>query len=177
MGKLLLIFLFIASSFPVLNAQIKTDKIDDFTGERYVVTERVRFVDGRMYTLTAELVRKDGKDYIGCNFWAHKPFTMNKGNKLYLKFSDGTAMKAVCVEDVAPQNTGISIRERMAYFLCEPEDGMIEKMAESPVVRFRLETKLGDYEYLRNIEYDVKKRRANQMIEQAVAFKELLYSE
>lgn len=166
MKKLLLTLLAIMA-VSLAEAQIKTDKIDEFTGERTIVTERVRLVDGMRYTLTAELIRMgDGKDYIRCNLWAGQPFTINKGNNLFLKFSDGTVMKAVCTENAASNVVG----ERRATFLCSPETGLIEKMAETQLTRFKLETSFGDYELLGDIEYDIKKRRARQMQEQAVAF-------
>lgn len=173
MKKLLLTLLAIMA-VSLAEAQIKTDRIDEFTGERTIVTERVRLLDIHAYTLTAELIRKgDGKDYIRCNFWANRPFTINKGDNLFLKFADGTIMKAVCAENAAPKASGMG-GERRATFLCSPETGLIEKMAETQLTRFKLETSLGDYELLGDIEYDIKARRARQMREQAVAFLEAL---
>ena len=149
----------------VVNAQIKSDRVDEFTGERIMVTERVRIIDGKWYTLTVALADKGGKDYLECNFWANRAFSLENGKTvLYLKFDDGTVGKAVCMDDEVARRSGVQIRERHAEFLCVPDSDLINKMSKNLVVKFRFTPTSGD------LEYDVKERRARQLQEQAIAF-------
>lgn len=160
------VFLLMAMMLPMcINAQIKSDIIDEFLGVRKIVTERVTMVKGMLYTFTIELKRIDQKNYLGCILYMPKCYSMNDDKSLYLKFEDGTLMEAKC--------NGYAIAEKglrgwytdMLYDV-NPED--IKKLSIGKVEKFRIYTSEG------YVEYPVKEKKAIQLQEQAVALLERL---
>lgn len=152
------------------NSQLKINKIDSFTGEHEIRTERVRVVDGRWYTLVISIERMNGVSYFRCNFWANRRFDIIKGETiLYFKCQNGYVGKSVCVNDEKDRESGVGLRERHAEFLCEVPLELIRNLSESQPAEFRLELSVGDA-----IEYPVTKKRGSNIQKQALAFMEAI---
>ena len=155
-----------------IDAQINSDYVDEFTGDTIISTDGVALQRNFTTGFVLNLKHQQSKDFVGCTFSTTNSYFLSGGESLlYIKFTDGSIRKAVCLESKTADYLimgGVTIWSTSMLYI--PEDGMLEDLVNKEIAKFRYETSIGYFEH------NVKIKTAKKFQKQAKAYYERLYN-